>query len=100
MQICNMVNLNNSGNTVVVTAEPNMIENHARNDLKVPPFTPDNSDFSTDPGITPLSKYLQGLLMVKKESGINDITRFINAKEASNIFKRAAHNLNTKIDYI
>jgi hypothetical protein len=33
--------------------------------------------------------------MVKRESGIGDITRFINAKEAKNIFKRAAHNRST-----
>lgn len=48
----------------------------------------------------PLTKYLQGLLMVQRESGIGDITRFINAKEAKNIFKRASHHLFTEVDYL
>lgn len=77
-----------------------MIEKYARNDLIVPEYTPANLDFSRDPGLTPLSKYLQGLLIVQKESGISDITRFINAKEAKNIFKRASHNMFSDIEYI
>lgn len=56
------------------------MEKHMRNDLIVPEYSPSNPDFGADPGITPLGKYLQGLVMVKKESGIADITRFIKAK--------------------
>lgn len=89
-----------STNTIVVSAHQNMIEKYARNDLIVPEYTPANLDFSRDPGLTPLSKYLQGLLIVQKESGISDITRFINAKEAKNIFKRASHNMFSDIEYI
>lgn len=89
-----------STNTIVITAQENLMEKYTRNDLKVPEYTPLNPDFETDPGLTPLSKYIQGLVMVKKESGIGDITRFINAKEAKNIFKRASHNLHTPREYL
>ena len=82
-------------NTVVVSVERNLTEKHSRNDLIVPQYSPFNPEFSIDPGLSPLSKYLQGLVMLKKQSGIGDITRFINAKEAKNIFKRAAHHLST-----
>jgi hypothetical protein len=90
----------NSSNTIVVTSHENLIEKHARNDLKIPEYSPADPDFVRDPGLMPLTKYLQGLLMVQKESGIGDITRFINAKEAKNIFKRASHNLFTEVDYL
>ena len=65
---------------MVVTVDENLLESHGRNDLKVPEYSPLNPDFQSDPGLTPLAKYLQGLVMVKRESGIGDITRFINAK--------------------
>lgn len=90
----------NEGNTMVVTAHENLLESHIRNDLKVPEYSPSNPDFPTDPGLIPLAKYIQGLVLVKKESGINDIRRFISAKEASNIFKRAVHNNTTDRNYI
>jgi|JI6StandDraft_1071083.scaffolds.fasta_scaffold324736_1 hypothetical protein len=70
----------NSTNTLVVTTTPNLMEKHSRNDLKVPEYSPANLDFGVDPGMAPLIKYMKGLLMVQRESGISDITRFINAK--------------------
>jgi len=75
------------------------MENHIRNDLKVPEYSPANPDFVQDPGLTPLAKYIQGLVLIKNESGINDIRRFVSAKEASNIFKRSAHNQFTDRQY-
>lgn len=66
----------------------------------MPEYSPSSLEFKGDPGITPLAKYISGLVMVQQESGINDITRFINAKEAKNIFKRAAHNMFTDRDYV
>lgn len=90
----------NEGNTIVVTAEDNLIEAHSRNDLKIPEYSPTNPTFLQDPGLVPLAKYLNGLVLLKNESGINDIRRFISAKEASNIFKRASHNIFTDRTYI
>lgn len=90
----------NEGNTIVVTAEDNLMEAHGRNDLKVPEYCPQSPDFEQDPGLVPLAKYLSGLVLIKKESGISDIRRFVSAKEAKNIFKRASHNLFTDRTYI
>lgn len=90
----------NEGNTIVVTAEDNLMEAHARNDLKVPEYSPLSADFEQDPGLVPLAKYLSGLVLIKKESGIADIRRFVSAKEAKNIFKRASHNIFTDRTYI
>lgn len=64
----------------MVTTQDNLIEAHARNDLKVPEYSPNNPDFEQDPGLVPLAKYIQGLVLVKNESGIADIRRFISAK--------------------
>jgi hypothetical protein len=55
----------NEGNTIVVTAQENLLEAHARNDLKIPEYNPNNNDFEQDPGLVPLAKYIQGLLLVK-----------------------------------
>ncbi len=41
------------------------MEQHARNDLKVPEYSPTNGDFLEDPGLIPLAKYLSGLVLVK-----------------------------------
>lgn len=90
----------NEGNTIVVTVQDNLMEAHSRNDLKVPEYSPNNPDFIQDPGLIPLAKYLQGLVIIKKESGISDIRRFVNAKEAKKIFERAAHNIYTDRTYI
>ena len=68
------------GNTVVVSAEPNLIEAHIRNDLIVPEYSPSNPDFTQDPGLTALAKYLEGLVIIKEESGISDIRRVLKAK--------------------
>lgn len=35
----------NEGNTIVVTTEDNLMEPHARNDLKVPEYSPQSPDF-------------------------------------------------------
>lgn len=67
-------------NTIVISANPNLIEKHAKNDLIIPEYSPAYPDFDSDPGLAPLTRYLKGLLMVKRESGIVDITRFIKAK--------------------
>ena len=69
-----------SSNTIVTTILPNLVDQHTRNDLIVPEYSPSNPDLMHDPGLTPLSKYLHGLVMIKNESGIGDITRFINTK--------------------
>jgi hypothetical protein len=61
----------------------------------IPEYSPKNPEFLQDPGLIPLAKYIQGLILVKNESGINDIRRFVTAKEATNIFKRTTHNIYT-----
>jgi hypothetical protein len=66
-----------------------------RNDLKIPEYAPKNYKFTQDPGLTPLSKYIQGLLLLKKESNINDIRRVITSKDVNNIFDRISHNMYT-----
>ena len=66
----------------------------------MPEYAPQSPDFAQDPGLVPLAKYLSGLVLIKKESGISDIRRFVSAKEAKNIFKRASHDLFTDRTYI
>lgn len=76
------------------------MQDHQRNDLRVPEYSPTNPDFKQDPGLAALAKYLEGLILIKEETNIGDIRRIIQSKEAKNIFKRVAHNMYTERIYI
>lgn len=81
----------NNTNTLVLTCLPNMLADHAKNDLMIAGFSTKNQIFEQDVGCLALSKYIKGIVMRLKDEKLKDVRIINNGKPLEVLYQRLSH---------